>query len=214
LAAARSAAPARRSSETRRSWRVPKQRSIRPDERGLAAAIEPIKKLGEGPSDLGRLRRRPTAGPSRSEDPHPIPVDRRREAEGAGHGAQDHEVADGILALAERRGDDGPGRIVDPGDEGEGRTPILEPVVAASVDLDQEAGLGHPVSPAPVARRSAGPGGGDLGGPQETAQRRAADDDPLVLGEDRGSMAVVEAPVRRPGELSDPGPGYRVEPPR
>lgn len=68
--------------------------------------------LGEGPSDLGRLRRRPTAGPRPparvgAKIP-PIPVDRRREAEGAGHGAQDHEVADGILALAERRGDERP----------------------------------------------------------------------------------------------------------
>ncbi len=160
FAAGRSQAPARRSSETRRSWSVPQARSIRP-----LACADPARMVVIPSS----ARARPTwvassrpgpSGPVGAKTDAAVPVQGGRQAVPAGHVAQHGQVPDAVLLLAEHGPDEDPGRVVDPAHQGEPGPAALEPVVPAAVDLDEQARLGHALAPAavPGPRRVRGEG--------------------------------------------------------
>jgi hypothetical protein len=134
----------------------------------------------------------------------PIAIDRDRDALAPDDGTQQLEIPGGILLVAEgRRRDDARG-VVDGADQGQPWTAALEPVVAAAVELDEQAFLGHPLAPAAVARRPTSTGTGHAGRAQDPAHRGPAQDDALVLGQELGQMAVVAAGIAALGELGDP----------
>jgi len=116
------------------------------------------------------------------------------------------EVPDAVLLFAEDRSDEDPGRIVDATDEGEPGPAPFEPVVPAAIDLDERAGLGHPLAPAAVPRRPTSARRGDARVAQEAPQRRPADGDLFLLGERLREVGVVVSAVHGPGELEDPRP--------
>jgi len=55
--------------------------------------------------------------------------------------------------------------------------------MAAAVGLEELALAGHPLAPAAVARRAAGPGRPDRGLGEDPPERPRGDDDPLALSE-------------------------------
>jgi hypothetical protein len=111
--------------------------------------------------------------------------------------AQDLEVARRVLLVAERRGGQRARRIVDRTQEREPRAAPTEPVVAAPVELEQQARLGHPVAPTAVARPApALARASDARRAQDAPHRDAAEPD-AALGEQLDEMAVV-----RPGQLT------------
>lgn len=127
----------------------------------------------------------------------------------AAHPGEDGQIGAAVLDRAEGRRHDRPGRIVDRPDEGQARGAALEPVVRAAVDLDEETGLGHPLAPAPVLRRPPGSGRPDPGPAEQALERRSADDDGLVLGQELGQVAVVHPAIAGRREVHDPFPGGR-----
>ena len=85
-----------------------------------------------------------------------IAVEGHRQAVAAGDVAHELEVARAVLLVAEG-GEDEPARgVVDGAHEREPGPATLEPVVAAAVDLEEQALAGHPLATAPVAGRPAG----------------------------------------------------------
>ena len=128
-------------------------------------------------------------------------------------GPQDLEVGGGVLLLSEGRGRDHARRVIDRADEGQPRSPVLEPVVAAAVELEEETLGRHPLAPAAVARWSTPARAGDARGPQDPLEARPADGDPAPLGEQLGQVRVVDVGVGRPPELDDPLPERGVQPP-
>ena len=140
-----------------------------------------------------------------------IAVDRGRETVAADRGTQDLEVSRAVLGVAERRGDDRPGRVVNRPDEGQPGSAPLEPVVPRAVELEEEPSLGHPLPPAPVARRPAPARGGDTRRPQDPPDRDPPEADPLALGEQLGEVAVVGPVVAALSELDHPSAGGLVQ---
>jgi hypothetical protein len=125
--------------------------------------------------------------------------------------AQDLEIAGDVLLVAERRAGQDAGRVVDRTDEGQPRPARLEPVVAAAVELQEEAGLGHPVTPAAMARWPAVPRARPAGCPQDPPDGRPAHDQALV-GEEVDEVAVIGAGEPTAGQLKDPRPVRVAEP--
>jgi len=116
--------------------------------------------LLECPSELGRrapvdelLLQRQRRGRG-FEDGVPVAIDGQWDAVATDGLAQHHQIAQCVLLLAEGgAGDDARG-VIDRADQAEPRAATLEPVVAAAVELDEQAGLGHPIAPAAMARRT------------------------------------------------------------
>lgn len=96
-----------------------------------------------------------------------------------------------------------PGRVVDAGHQGGVRLVRSEPAMAAAVDAQQLAFMGHPFAPTPVARRPAGPDRPDGGLGEDPAEGPLGDIEALALGEQFGQVAVVDPGIRRRGKLDD-----------
>ncbi len=143
-----------------------------------------------------------------------IPVDGARDAAALDRVAQDREIARRILLVAERRRRHLPRRVVDRSDEGHRGPPPFEPVVAAAVELEEEALGRHPRAAAPVAGGAAPSRAREPRRPEELAEALPADEDRLTLGEELGEVTVVDLAVRPPSELDDPGPHPGPEAPR
>jgi len=181
---------------------------------GTASGDRADPELGQGASNLGRralVDELFLKGQGRSlgrlEDPVPVAVDGERHAVPANGVAQDREVTGGVLLVAERRPGHDPGRIVDSADEGQPWTALGQPVVATAVELDEEAGLGHPVTPAAVTWGATVARAGSAGRSEQALERRSADDDPVPFGQELGEVAVVGPVVHRRGQIEDPRPG-------
>jgi hypothetical protein len=190
---------------------------MRPLAWGLRAAIQAIPAASSArpsscsrrpPGELLGERRHVAAAP---EDPVAVGVDAERQALAQRGLAERLEVPRGILLVPE-----GPARhvargVVDPADQGQPRPPALEPVVAAPVDLEEQARLGHPLPAGAMAPRAPGPGRGQARLGEDPAQGPLRDDDPLPLGEQVGEVGPVGARVRGGGELEEAGAGLVVE---
>ena len=204
LAAARSVAPPPARARTpARSWKVPQARSIQALGLRRAGPDRGDPELREHPGELGGLVALLRTAACRREHRRAVAVHRGRPAEPAGHVAQDQQVPDPVLGLAERGAHDRAGRVVDPADQGQPGPATLQRVVAAAVDLDRQALLGRPLAPPRVARWPALAGRRDPARPEQPAQRRTADDDALLLGQHLREVGVVEAAVRGRGQLHD-----------
>jgi hypothetical protein len=116
------------------------------------------------------------------------------------------EVARGILGRPEGGSRHPARRIVDPAHEREPGSPALEPVVAAAVDLEQESLPGHPVAPAPVARRTPATDRGKPRRIEDPAQGPLGHRDPFALREQLGQVRPVDPRVHGPGELDQSVP--------
>jgi len=125
---------------------------------------------------------------------------------GPTHLLEDGQVREAVLGRSEDGPDDDPGRVVDGAGQGELRPAALEPVVGTAVDLDQQPGLGHPLAAAAVPGRPALAGRAEPRPPEQALERRAADDDGLVLGQQFGQVAVVDTAIAGLGELDDATP--------
>ncbi len=97
-------------------------------------------------------RERACCGPV--EDAMAIAVDRDRDAFGLRERVQDLKIAVGVFLLPKRGSQDLAGRIIDRGDEGKARAPLLEPVVVTAIELDQQAGLGHALAASAMPGRA------------------------------------------------------------
>ncbi len=107
-----------------------------------------------------------------------------------------------------------PGGVVDGPDEGQHRTPALQPVMATAVDLEEHPGSGHPLAPGPMARRSTGPRQGLAGLGQDPPDGPRADGqvDVALLDQDLRQMDRVEPGELGRGELDQAGANDGVGP--
>src|SRR5207245_1805659 len=119
------------------------------------------------------------------------------------HLAQQEQVALGILLLAKDSGDDGPGRIVDRGEQAAVGMPCPEPLVPAAINLQQHPRLRHPVPATAVAWCSPFPGGSDAGLPSDALDRLASQQQAIARGEQVAEMTVVAAGISAAHELDD-----------
>ena len=122
------------------------------------------------------------------------------------------EVARAVLLLAERRPRHQAGGIIDATHQGEPGTATLEPVVPGAVDLEEHAGLGHPLAAAAVTPWSAPPHRRQPGLGEDAAQRPLGHDDALPLGEQVRQMGPVDTLIRRRRQLHEPDAQLVVEP--
>lgn len=157
---------------------------------------------GDGALELGRPGLR---GPGIAvEEAVAVGVGGDGDAIASDEAAQQQEVAVGIFDGTEDSGQDVAGGIVDGGMEDRARAAVLEPGMVTAVHLDEEAGLGHPLAPAAMARRTAFARTADAGGAQEPLHGLAGDVKALALGEQIGEVMIVDAGVDRAGQRQDP----------
>ena len=83
--------------------------------------------------------------------------------------------------------------------------------MAAAVDLQEHARLGHPLATEPVAPGSPAPYGRQAGLGEDPAQRALGHHDALTLREQVREMGTVHPRVRRRRELREPCPQRLVE---
>lgn len=93
--------------------------------------------------------------------------------------------------------------IVDGAHQGEQRTPSLEPVVAAPVDLEQQPRAGHPFTPAAVALRPPAAHRGEARLGQDPPERAGRQHEADLAGQRPGQVDRVEAGIGVRGELDD-----------
>jgi hypothetical protein len=226
LAPATSTTPARESSSRRRSWSVPPEALHAALRLGAAGRDRDDPELDEGPAHLAEraclVPGPPAAGQGRLEAAVPVAVDRAREPRAEGDCPEELEVPRRVLLGPEDRSGDASGGVVDRAEERDLRPPGSQPVMAAPVELEEQALGRHPRAPAPVARGPVPAGRGDPLRPQDPPDARAGQRDPLPLREQLGEVGVVgsgiaapargraaaPAPRRGPGARS-PGPGWR-----
>ena len=189
---------------------------MRPLRLGRAGGDRADAQLGERPAHLAEraldpgllLPSPPAAG---LEGAVAVAVDDLREALRGDDREEQHEVARGILLLAEDRARHRARGVVDGAQQAEPRTAALEPVVGAAVELEEHALGRHPWPAAAVPRRPPAPRAGDALGAQDGPHRLAAHEDALPLREQVGEVAVVELAVPLPPQLDDPGPGPGID---
>jgi hypothetical protein len=125
----------------------------------------------------------------------------------AGHGLEQHRaIARGILLIAEHGSRDRPGRVVDPGDQAQVRPALLEPGVAAAVDLEQHPCPRSALAPAAVRGRAPGARRSDALARQDPAHRSGRQLGPAGLGHRLREVDRVEARELTSRETDDLGP--------
>ena len=125
------------------------------------------------------------------------------DAVAADHLVEEAEIPRPIFLLAEDAAKDLPGRVIDGGVQDKRRAPILEPLMVAAIQLDEQASLGHALAAVAVARGPAGAGTGDAGGAEEALERGTGDDEALTFAEELGEVMIIDAGVAGPGEGDD-----------
>ena len=103
----------------------------------------PVQLLGEGERCAGIAMK----------DPMPIGIGSRGDAIAADEPAEQAEIALGVFLRTKDAGEDLSRRIVDGGVKHEPGAAVLEPGMVAAVHLDEQAGLGHALPSATMARR-------------------------------------------------------------
>ena len=169
--------------------------------------------FGQGPGDLRGcgfphqlLLEGQACGLAAVKDAVAITVDCDRDAFRVCEGVQDLEVAVGIFLFAKRGGEDLAGRIIDGRDQGQARTALVEPGVGATVELDEEAGLRHPLTTSAVARRAATPRARQACRTQDAADGGPGEDQSFALDQELVEVMIVEADVELAGEAHNTGP--------
>lgn len=192
----------------------------------LESAKEPLdatfrlRAAGRNPADsqlvegAGDLRRRGAAlqllvhregglfGPM--EDAMAIAVDRDGDALGVHECAQHQEVPMGIFLVAKDGGGHFPGGIVYDGEQSQTRAPLLEPVVVAAIQLDQQAGRGHALSAPPVSRRASPPGTAEPGRAEDAVDGGLGEHEAFAFSQELTKVRMVDSGVGGLGELDDP----------
>ena len=151
------------------------------------------------------LRERERRAGRDAEDAVAIGVDGAGEAIAAKELAQEEEVPVRILLEPEDGPEHAPGSVVDRGQEDEARAAVFKPRVVATVQLDEQPSLGHPLAPAAMARWTPGVGAADAGGAEEPLHRPTRQMQALALDEHLRQVMIVEASISRAGEGEDPG---------
>lgn len=158
--------------------------------------------------------KRPWLAAGASEDGVPIRIGGEREPDLAGHVVQGVQVAPGGFLCVEPPGEDLSGGVVDNGVKHEPGAAVFEPGVVTAVELDEHAGLRHPVASRPMAWGPTGARAAQPGLPQEAADGLAGDRGALALAEQFTEVLVVDAGVGGAGQLDDPSAQGVAEPPR
>lgn len=166
----------------------------------------------ERPSDLGGLhrpvelvRQRQWEAGVPAKDPMAIRVGGGGDPMATEDLAEQEEVAVGIFLRAKDAAEDPSSRVVDRPMEDEAGTAVLQPGMVTAVHLDQEAGLGHGLTPTAVARWAVAAGSGNPVGPEEPLHRRAGDVHAFPFRQELGEVAIVAAGIR--GARQGQGPG-------
>jgi len=148
------------------------------------------------PAELLRQRRGRRAGP-RAEDGVPIGVQGRGHAVAADELAQEQEVSVGVLRVAEDRGDDAAGGIVDRGEEHAARATVLQPGMVAAVDLDEQPCLQHPFPATAMTWRAPGAGATNAGGTEQPLHGPTGHSDAVTFAKQFRELVIVHAYIAR-----------------
>jgi hypothetical protein len=158
FAPSRSRMPARRSSLRRRSWKVPKSRSMRPLACGPVGGDPVDAQFLQGAFDLGRrgfpgelLGEGERALRRAVKDAMAIAVGSDGDPLGLGEGVKDVEIPMRIFLVPKGGGRDFPRGVINHRQEGEARTALLQPIVVAAIELHEEAFLRHALPAVAVA---------------------------------------------------------------
>jgi hypothetical protein len=170
-----------------------------------AEFLERAPDLGRGEVAL-ELLRQPLGSPRIAmKDAMPICIGRGGQAIAADELAQQQEIAVCILLGAKDASQDFARGIVDGREEDEAGAAVFEPGMVATVHLDEEAGLRHPLSATTMARWAAGAGTPDASPAKETVDGGAGQVQRVPLGQELGELAIVHAGVDGPGQGEDAG---------
>lgn len=140
------------------------------------------------------------------EDPVAIAIESDRASGGLDHVAEDREVPVGVFLLAEERGGDCAGRVINGGVEGETRATAFQPVMVAGIALHEQAGLRHRLTPATMPARPPGAGTRQAGSEEPAMDGPVRQVQSALLSQHLGEMLVIEARVGRLGPAEDPLP--------
>src|SRR4051812_19154045 len=102
-----------------------------------------------------------------------VAVDGQGSSRGADDLLDEEEIAVGILGLTEQGIRDDVGGIVDGANEGQERATVLEPIVAATIELEQHAFLRRAVAARAMLGRTTSARGGEASLKHDAAQRSA-----------------------------------------
>src|SRR5579864_1162467 len=168
-----------------------------------AEFLERASDLGRGDLALELLRQAVRRARIAMKDAMPIRVGRGGQAIAADELAQQQEIAVGILRGAKDARQHLAVGIVDGGEEDEARAAILEPGMVATVHLDEQTGLRHPLAAAAMFGRSPGAGAPDARLAQQALHGGPGQAEALVLPEELGEVVIVRASVVRAGQRED-----------
>ena len=138
------------------------------------------------------------------EDRVAIAVQGQRDATTAHHLTEQLEVPVRVFLLAKTGPGHDAGGVIDAAQQREIRTSPFQPVVAAAVDLQQHAFLGHALSTSAMTRSTPLPCRCNAGSGQDAVHTRAREVDVLLGGEHLREMFPIEARVRTRGQLDHP----------
>lgn len=177
--------------------------------------------LGEGPTDLGGIRAAAQLFLERErclfgavEDPVMVGVHGDRESVGGDDLLEEHQVAGGILMLAEDCAEHGAGRIIDSVEQDEGGAALLEPGVMAAVELDEQSRSRHTLPAQAVFGGAPPPRAAQAGRAEDAVNGGMGEDEILALGQELGEVAVIHSGVGRLGEADEALPDGGTDPAR
>ncbi len=117
------------------------------------------------------------------------------------HRLEQHlEIARGVLLSAEGGPRDGTRGIVDAAHQGEPGTTTLEPVVARTVHLEEQARPGHALPSSTMAGRATPTHGRHVGDLQDAPQRALRDGQSLPLDQELREVGPVDAGIAGGGQ--------------
>ncbi len=178
-----------------------------------AEFLEGAADLGRGNGSLQLLCQAVRCTGVAMKDPMAIRVRGAGDTIAADEPAEQEEVAMGIFLGAKDAGQYLARGVVDGAMEDEAGPAVLEPGMVAAVHLDEQAGLGHALAAAPMARRASGAGTGDPGLPQQPLYGGTRETQAFLLAEEFGEVVIIRAPVAGAGQGQDARPdrvGYAM----
>ncbi len=134
-----------------------------------------------------------------------VAVQRQENAPALDQAIQQHEVAPGVLAGAKHGVGHRAGGVVHGQQQGEFRSPVLQPGVMAAVKLHQHPCLGHPLAAETVLLRAPAAGTADVRPGENSPHRGPAEVDALPLAQQLGEVSMVGALIALGGQLNHGG---------
>lgn len=170
---------------------------------GDAELVEGATHLRGGAPSLQLFLQRGRATAVALEDLVLVGVDRDGQAVRTREGAQEEQVALGVLPFPEDGAEDPAGGIIDGGEQDHLRAALLEPGMVAAVKLHEQARLRHARAALAVPGRTAAPRAAEAGRAEDPAQSGAGERQRLALGQEFGEVEVVHLGVGGLGEGDD-----------